>query len=319
MIKHLMFASCISSLCAERDISCLDLNQFTHGTKEERREFARDFGKALEQTSCIAIRNSGIEPTLLDQVLEKASAYFKLPLDAKMRANTHDGLVGYTPFQQEHARDYPIGDLKEFYHVMGNLQPEHLWPQKIPQFKEIILAFYAACNACTRSLLEATALYLGCEENETILSDFLTEDTSILRLLHYPPVDESSSNSGAHRSHEHEDINLITIMPKASAPGLQVKTREGKWIDIIVPDHTIIVTPSDLLALISKQKIRAATHRVINPPQGDSSTRYSFPFFASPSVKAFLPVLNENGRVECFISYEELLDKRYKEINLKKG
>ena len=46
-------------------------------------------------------------------------------------------------------------------------------------------------------------------------------DKTLLRILHYPPLagDEEPS---AIRAAAHEDINLLTVLPAANEPGLQV-------------------------------------------------------------------------------------------------
>jgi len=54
---------------------------------------------------------------------------------------------------------------------------------------------------------------------------------SLLRVLHYPPI-EKDIEPGAIRAGAHEDINLLTLLPAANEPGLQVKTTDGDWLDV---------------------------------------------------------------------------------------
>ena len=57
-----------------------------------------------------------------------------------------------------------------------------------------------------------------------------SEDT-LLRVIHYPPMTERVP-AGAIRAAAHEDINLLTVLPAATAKGLQVMTQQGDWIDV---------------------------------------------------------------------------------------
>ncbi len=60
---------------------------------------------------------------------------------------------------------------------------------------------------------------------------------TLLRILHYPPLIDIEQQAGAVRAAAHEDINLITLLPAATAPGLQVKDSQGQWHDV----HAILV------------------------------------------------------------------------------
>jgi isopenicillin N synthase-like dioxygenase len=309
-------AGLLACAMIQTTIPCIDLDHFLTADENSKKQFVEEFGTAMEKIGCVAIKNSGISITEQEDALTASKHYFQLPLEEKMRAYTGNGLQGYVPFQQEHAKNYSIGDLKEYYHLTGTSMPEHLWPKSQPQFKEKMLSFYDACDVLTRELLVALGLYLKCDD-EKVLANLIGEGSSILRVLHYPAVDLEEAKAGAVRSHEHEDINLMTIMPKASAPGLQIKTKTGVWIDVIVPDHTVIVTPSELMGHITNQRISATTHRVVNPQEGDSSERYSFPFFTSPPLDKMLPLLDAESKIRGYVLHSDLLAKRLREIGAK--
>ena len=99
---------------------------------------------------------------------------------------------------------------------------------------------------------------------------------------------------------------------KASAPGLQITLKDGQWIDAVVPDYTVIVTPSELLGYMTNGKIPATTHRVVNSPEGDYSARYAFPFFALAHLDTLLFVLDtcSDGRQTEGIPCGKLLFER---------
>ena len=66
-----------------------------------------------------------------------------------------------------------------------------------------------------------------------------SEDT-LLRIIHYPPLD-GPIPAGAVRAAAHEDINLITLLPAATAKGLQVKTKQNQWIDVPCDSGWLII------------------------------------------------------------------------------
>jgi len=300
-------------LASDCTVPCVDLSLFCHGDRHQRMAFAQELGQALQDYGCVAIENHAITPEIQQEALYGAIAYFQLPLETKMEAFTHHYFRGYIPFEIKTDRGEFIGDLKEFYQMTGPTQPAALWPKEQPTFKAALMPLYDASETCTRQLLTAVALYLGYEENETILADLIGRGNSVLRVLHYPPLDLMAAALGAVRAAEHEDVNIMTLFSKASAPGLQIKLKDGNWIDVVVPDGALIATPSAILAYLTNDYIKATTHRVINPPAGDVTARYAFPFFANPQLDAPICLLDKcsKGMIPPPIAYSELLYQRF--------
>src|SRR5690606_27127120 len=76
------------------------------------------------------------------------------------------------------------------------------------------------------------------------------------------------------------DIDLFTILPRATAEGLQLQNANGEWIDVVVPDNAIIINAGDMLQNITNGLYKSARHRVIN--KNPSSERYSMVAFIHP-------------------------------------
>lgn len=127
-------------------------------------------------------------------------------------------------------------------------------------------------------MLEAVALHFDLRTG--FFADMIREGNSILRAIHYPPLDETM-DPDAIRAAEHEDINLITLLVESTAGGLELLTREGEWIPVIAEKGQIIVDAGDMLSRITNEVIPATTHRVVNP-KGENTSRYSMPFFVHP-------------------------------------
>jgi isopenicillin N synthase-like dioxygenase len=167
---------------------------------------------------------------------EAARAFFALPEETKRRylVPGGGGARGFTSFGSEHAKDNPVGDLKEFWHVGQDLPEGHplhatygdnLWPEaEVPGFRTHTLALYRALEDCADTLLEALALYLGLPQRS--LADMIVDGNSILRLIHYPALRDRYLEGGV-RSSAHEDINLITLLPAATDSGLQLLDRDA--------------------------------------------------------------------------------------------
>ncbi len=299
-------------------IPCIDMERFINGSWDEKVKIADQFGKALEEIGFVAVTNVGIHPETVDKAYAAAMRYFDLPTEEKLNQRSADGFRGYVPFGQEHAKDSPHGDLKEFYHTTGPTQPDDLWPS-IEEFRESTLALYRELSHCLSYCLEAATIHLGYREphESALLRKPLEDAGGLMRLLHYPPIDPSLPTN-AMRSSPHEDIGVMTVIPRATQAGLQVLKRNGEWVDVEVPPNAAIINAGDTLQYITDGRIPSTTHRVVNGPT--DRHRYSIPFFGNFPNEYPLEVLStcRRGETPPPITYGEFLSKRYKAIGIRK-
>jgi isopenicillin N synthase-like dioxygenase len=243
-------------------------------------------GESYARFGFAIVRDHGLDAGVLVRADTAVKAFFALPLDVKMKYRIEGGAGqrGYVPFKMETAKGADKADLKEFWHVGRELPPGHryralmpdnLWPSEVPRFHDDLLALYAALDALGGELLESVALFLGLQPG--FLTRAVTEGDSVLRLLHYPPTppDPDGVRAGAH-----EDINVITLLLGAEEAGLQLLTREGRWLDVNPPEGALVVNIGDMLSRLTNDVLPSTTHRVVNPSADRAHLpRYSIPFF----------------------------------------
>ena len=212
----------------------------------------------------------------------------------------HDG---YFAFRSENAKDSPTKDLKEFFHIY----PNSPLPDALSAATE---AIYADLQALGVELLS----WIQRETPEDIRGEFslpldemmVDSNQSLLRILHYPPVEDAEPD--AIRAAAHEDINLITLLLSGSKPGLQAKDAAGDWHDIACDAGMITINNGDMLAMASDNYYPSTTHRVINPDAKQNQSRYSMPMFLHPRPE----VLLKPGTTA-----DDYLQERLREIGLK--
>jgi isopenicillin N synthase-like dioxygenase len=270
---------------ATQTLPTLDLADFQAG-QPTRQRFIAALGQASEEIGFFAIMNHGVDQDLIQRAYQVAAQFFALPEAVKRQYEIPQlhGQRGFTAFGREHAKDHPVPDLKEFWHVGRDLPAGH--PQRsqyppnvaiaeVPDFHPVMSQLYAQLEACATELLKACALYLG--EPENLMADMIQDGDTILRIIHYPPV-PANANPASLRSAPHEDINLITLLCEATDDGLELLQRDGTWRSIPALPGQIIVDSGDMLQHLTNGILKSTTHRVTNPT-GDKTRRFSMPFF----------------------------------------
>jgi isopenicillin N synthase-like dioxygenase len=315
-------------------IPSLDLANFHRGDKAQKDKFVAELGEAYNNIGFVAIRNHFLTDDIQQRLYAAIKKFFALPDEVKKKYENMAlaGQRGYIGKGKEHAKGRNTGDLKEFFHVGQELAgdelkkegyPGNIWPTEVPELKTISVEVYKALEKTGLYMLRAIALYLNLPE--TYFDDKIKNGNSILRPIHYYPIDDPDSvPADAVRAAEHGDINLITLLMGASADGLQVLRRDGKWIPITALPDQLVVNVGDMLERLTNKKLKSTIHRVVNPPRHLMNTpRYSIPFFMHPRSEMNLAALKEcvdaeNPKRWDDITAGEFLDQRLAEIGLKK-
>ena len=255
------------------DISLLDSDRL-----EDRLAVAQELDRACADVGFLYIKGEQLDGALFDRIVARAKIYFALDHDTKMK--------GYIGLSENHSGYVPVGeeqfgggtdDLKEAYDVncdyvlaVGRrpLLGPNLWPD-MPGFREDVLAYYRDVTGIGRRLFGAFALALGLEENH--FDALLRHPPSQLRMIHYPfeAAAEDRPGIGAHTDYE-----CFTLL-FATAPGLQIVDKQGKWVDVPLIEGTMIMNIGDMMEIMSNGRYLATRHRV----KKVCEERYSFPLF----------------------------------------
>lgn len=246
---------------------------------------AERFVQSLRDTGFGVLSNHTIDKTLVETIYSQWQAFFNSDekQDFLFKAETHDGF--FPASISETAKGHNVKDIKEYYHV-------YPWGRIPDSLRDNILAYYQQANSLAAELLSWVEAHTPAEVaiNYSIALPKMIEDShkTLLRILHYPPM-SGGEETGAIRAAAHEDINLLTVLPAASEPGLQVQTKTGEWLDVPSDFGNIIINIGDMLQEASGGYFPSTTHRVINPEGMDRNrSRISLPLFLHPKPEVVL-------------------------------
>lgn len=282
-------------------VPILDIRRFDQQDPQARASFVRELHTAYREFGFVGITRHEIPETVIAEAYQAVKAFFALPTATKAQYEVpgSGGARGYTRFGVEHAKDHPAVDLKEFWHVgrehvagaaWTKDYPPNVWPTEVANFQAALWRLYQALEALGDRVLRAVALGLGLSED--YFADKTDHGNSILRPIHYPPLQDGLGEPGSVRAGQHEDINLITLLVGSGEPGLEVLTLKGEWIPVTTIAETIVVNVGDMLQRLTNNVLRSTTHRVVNPPAPFSEVpRYSIPFFLHPNSEFLIKSL----------------------------
>ena len=273
---------------------------------------------ALEDHGFFSITEHGLSNELVDKCYQLSKQFFDLKYEIKNKYSSvgSKGARGYTPKGIETAVGENVPDQKEFWHhgpvvddTFDQKIPKNIIIEEMPEFNKYYDELYLELHKIGSRVLSVIALSLEIDKN--FFTPWIEKGNSLLRSIHYPPVD---SNLNPHRARAHEDINLITLLIGAEEGGLEVLNKDGSWIKVSPSSEAIVCNIGDMMQLVTDKKLKSTTHRVIQDKLTESKPRYSIPFFLHPAPSINLKSIfrdNDEG-----ILANDFLDKRLKEIKL---
>jgi isopenicillin N synthase-like dioxygenase len=255
-------------------------------TQRDPVAFVQHFAGSFARYGFAVVRDHELPQALIDGCLDRFKEFFAQREETKLqyRVPGIGGARGYTPFGVETAKGATHHDLKEFWQIGRELPPGHryrpsmpdnVWPADDPEFKRAALDLWEAFDRMGRKLLESIAAHL--ELPPHWFDDKVGEGNSVLRVIHYPPL---QANASGVRAGAHEDINVITLLLGAEEGGLELLDRNGRWLPVNPPPGTLVCNVGDMLQRLTNHVLPSTTHRVVNPTGARlNRPRYSMPFF----------------------------------------
>ena len=295
-------------------VPVIDLSAARGGRRADRMRVAAAIDAACCDIGFFAIDGHGVASSIVDDLRGAAHAFFSRPLEGKLAARhsvagTNRGYHAVGGEALSAAMDAPAPpDLKEFFHVgpvdvgddpyytsaegRQHFTP-NVWPTAPAGFEGAATAYYRAMSELTRELMRLAALALSVDE--TFFDDKIDRSIGTMRLNYYP-AQRRAPAAGQLRAGAHTDYGGFTILSGEDVPGgLQICTRDGRWVDVATTPMRFVVNIGDLLMRWTNDRWLSNLHRVVNPPAGEGGPRLSVAFFNHPNYDVTIECLASAG------------------------
>ncbi len=315
------------------DILDVDMLVFENSTGPARRAVVDGVTRSLA-TGFVYTRHD-VSDDLIDTAYGMLATFFELEQEAKQQFNLPgaNGQTGYTGLLVETAANSDQPDWKEMLNwaspipsghplkrAFPTAYPDQVIPEAVvPGITDVLYRFHDAIADLQRRFLRVIAEGIGC--HETFFDDMVEDGPTLTRAIRYPPMGEVPAADHVWAG-AHGDINLITALPRATAPGLQVMV-DDEWIDAVAPPGQVIINTGIMLERLTNGTIPIGWHRVVAAP-GYEGERYSVVQFCHPrpwTVLAPVPSCCTPEHPQRFsaITAANALDEVLYEINLVEG
>lgn len=289
------------------------------GSAEEGRA-AAEIDLACREVGFFVLSGHGIPCAIFDEAYGCSHSFFRQPLEAKNRCRLPSGFTlapddytpyGYSGLLEENAFAYtgrlglPSDYVEKFSvgRLVGTDDAVLPFPEGADgqRLRAALKAYYLAIERLTTRLGELFSIALDLPRDFFALRTRASNDS--LRSLFYPSRSIEFANDQG--MGEHTDGTLMTVLAQ-TGPGIQVKTRDGRWITPAVASRDdLLVNVGDLMARWSNDQYVSTPHRVVL----SSAERQSLAFFQ---------LANDDAVIECFPRFCRDQPAKYAPIVYKK-
>jgi len=290
------------------EVPVIDIEPFRLGNNSAKKSVAQQVDDALCTTGFMSIVGHGISTKLINRAREAALRFFTLDLVEKMKiANPPEHMSRGYNWVGNRSLAYTLGeetppDLQEgfafgpfdFERSGYYARPEaasffapNIWPEQPSNFRSIFQDYYLQVSSLAQKVMSLFAVALDLPE--FYFNDKIDKPTSVVRIVHYP-AQEAAPLDNQLRAGAHTDYGTMTILYGDDTPGgLQVRLRNGSWIDVHPTPEALICNVGDLMARWTNDRWISNLHRVANPPPRHASTnRIAIPFFHNTNHDALI-------------------------------
>lgn len=261
------------------EIPVIDISKLMAG---DAGEAASAIHEAAARVGFFYLSGHGIAPALMEQAFAVAQDFFAQPEAIKAGAAVDTNQRGWMATGMATMQGAATHDLKEvFFWGAPDAPPENRWPPEYPRLQADLLPYYRAVCGIGDAVLRAIAAGFGLPE-ETFRAAYQAP-MARGQLVYYPPSTEGDEAEQRFGVAPHTDFGVLTFLLQDQNGGLQVRNRDGVWIEAPPIPNTLVCNIGDLLQRWTNDRFVSTVHRVINR---SGNKRHSIPVFYDPNPEA---------------------------------
>ncbi|KAK4735613.1 hypothetical protein R3W88_009874 [Solanum pinnatisectum] len=244
---------------ASFDIPTIDVSPFfrLEENEEAKKKVIVQIREACVNYGFFQIVNHGIPLELLSGTMDMYKTFFASSDEEKLAVPFNN----YLKSTKNSSGTYEHLLFRFPFNVFPNIPPhfKQVLEAIVSQFTKLGVVLEGIINECLGLPPDFLANYRNDRSRD-----------SLLGLHYFPAIEDDNTGKTAH-----EDPGCFTILYQDEVRGLEVH-KDDQWIPIAPSKDKLIVNIGDVIQVLSNNKFKSATHRVVRPSE---TNRYSYAFF----------------------------------------
>ncbi|XP_051135853.1 gibberellin 20-oxidase-like protein [Andrographis paniculata] len=222
---------------------------------------------ACKEWGFFQIINHGISKDLYTKIYSLSNKIFSLPPESKLRLGPSSLTKAYTPHFIASPFFESLRVAGPDFAASARSSANALFEHNINDshdFSEIVEEYGTKVTELSKAILKLVLRALGEGFETKYYESEFSNCHGYLRINNYTPPDNlEQCNAETEGLGMHTDMSCLTIVYQDEIGGLQVRSKEGKWMNILPREGTLVVNIGDMLQAWSNERLRSSEHRVV--------------------------------------------------------
>ncbi|GLU14184.1 hypothetical protein SLE2022_307680 [Rubroshorea leprosula] len=231
---------------------------------------------ACKEWGFFHITNHGVSKELYMKLYTLSNHLFSIPLESKMRLGPFSSIRTYTP----HFIASPFFESLRVsgpdFFASAQSSAEVLFDPPSSEFSEILKEYGNKMTELSKKITQAVLMSMGDDFEKKFNESQFSNCHGYMRINNYSPPERQSLAEEVEGLGKHTDMSCLTIVYQDQIGGLQVRSKEGKWMDINPCEDSLVINIGDLLHAWTNGRLRSSEHRVV---LREFVNRFSIAFF----------------------------------------
>ncbi|WOG83876.1 hypothetical protein DCAR_0103054 [Daucus carota subsp. sativus] len=244
--------------------------------------------QACEEYGFFKLVNHGIPDHVISSMEEESYGFFSKPAREKQEAGPP------SPFGYGCKSIGLKGDMGELEYILLEAKPASISRRSTTmstdpnKFSNVVSEYVQTVKDLSCEVLDLMAQ--GLQLTDKSLSCLIKDDDndSCFRVNHYPPLERTTSCPVVGFG-EHCDPQILTVLRSNHVGGLQICSKDNRWISVPPHPAEFCVLVGDVLQVLTNKRFNSVRHRVL--ANSNQQSRISMMYFGAPSPTASLSPL----------------------------
>ncbi|KAL5071829.1 hypothetical protein RYX36_022716, partial [Vicia faba] len=241
-------------LASDEEIPTIDYSLLLSHDPYQRSIALELLAHACKEYGFFYLKNHTMPDNVLKNVLKGISNYFDPTTVDERRIYYENGPSDNVRWALK-AND---GENREYLKIVAH--PKDLAPSNPTSLSKIIEEYNNEMRKIVVGLARAMSKNLGFDEYYIEKAFHMKLGFDVMAMNLYPPISKSKSDIGLPN---HTDPGFVITLMQDVNGGLQILSHKGKWINVYIPHHAILIQLGDHLEILTNGKYKSHVHRVI--------------------------------------------------------
>ncbi|KAI3929457.1 hypothetical protein MKW92_050480 [Papaver armeniacum] len=290
-------------------LNCNEADSDDDQLLDQRKKIKQVINEACSEFGFFQILNHGVPNSLMSQTLDLSQTFFNYPDEEKLKCSLAPLPVGYNRQSSPHTGQ------NEYLLFSPRIGFDRIYPDTPAGFREISEEIF---SHLTKTGLVVERILNECLNLPPNFPHEYNPDRAHDIMVHrsYQPATDSENNG----LHSHQDPNYFTFVFQDNIGGLEV-LKDDMWIPVIPSEGCIIINIGDVLQVLSNNRYKSATHRVVRPTAAQQNRHSIIYFYGLEGDKwveplpQFTKTIDEKPKYKGFY-YKDYTALRTKNIQL---